>query len=229
LEAILLVVSCSKVNMGYKNNELISRIGSRSDLTNMVSHLTKPVCDTKGLDEHKINELATENLIKILEDRVIHGSTTEKGFIVGKTPAVCFQDVPIYGLIQNVEYERKRRENNCNERYRYCGVGLGFYKPYIFVNGGRPVIYEKTEIAKKMLPQDEHWRIVNFDISLDNVNLIDWTHEREWRLPNKLNFDLEFVHVLLYNNICWNFFINNCSSEILKKINGVTLLIRIMY
>jgi hypothetical protein len=142
--------------MAYKKDDWLSRIVNRSDITSLLTHLTKPGLDIKGLSEDEINKLATENLIKILQDRVINGSTTEKGFIVGNTPAVCFQDVPIYGLIENIEHEVQRRRDNPNERYRYCGVGLGFNKRYIFKLGGRPVIYEKTEIAKKILPKDEY-------------------------------------------------------------------------
>ena len=48
---------------------------------------------------------------------------------------------------------------------------------------GRPVIYDKTISAKKYLPENEWWRIVNLDLS-DEDRFIDWTHEREWRVPN---------------------------------------------
>ncbi|HEY9608565.1 hypothetical protein [Allocoleopsis sp.] len=188
--------------MGYNSEQWYSRIANRSDITNGVTHLTKPSFNIKNLtDEDEINQLATENLIEILKDRVIRGSTTEKGFIVGKTPAVCFQDVPFYSLIQNIEHERQRRSANPNERYRYCGVGIAFFKPYIFRKGGRPVFYDQIEIAKKLLPQDQHWRIVNFDIS-DHNKIIDWTHEREWRLPIELKFELNKTHILLYNQFC---------------------------
>lgn len=214
--------------MSYQKDDWLARIISRSDITSVVSHLTKPTCDTKGLTEDKINELATENLIKILQDGVIHGSTAEKGFIVGQIPAVCFQDVPIYSLIQNVEHELQRRRNNPNERYRYCGVGLAFNKRFIFKLGGRPVIYEKTEIGKKLLQKNEYWRLVNFDIDFGKENLIDWTHEREWRLPNQLEFQPKHVHILLYDKDCWDFLIENCSKEILKQVHGVTLLRRVL-
>ena len=214
--------------MAYKKEDWLSRITNRSDITSLLTHLTKPTSDTKGLSEDEINKLATENLIKILQDGVIYGSTTEKGFIVGQTPAVCFQDVPIYGLIENIEHELQRRRNNPNERYRYCGVGLGFNKRYIFKLGGRPVIYEKTETAKKILPKDEYWRVVNFDIDLSKNFLIDWTHEREWRLPNEFRFKPFETHVLLYNKICWDFFRDNCPKEVLEQIDGITVLRRVL-
>jgi hypothetical protein len=210
--------------MGYNSQQWFSRIANRSDITSGVTHLTKPSRNIEQLtDEDEINKLATENLIQILKDRVIRGSTTKTGFIVGETPAVCFQDVPFYSLIQNIEHERQRRSANSNERYRYCGVGLVFKKPYIFSRGGRPVFYEQTKIAKKLLPEDQYWRIVNFDIS-DANEIIDWTHEREWRLPKELKFELKKTHILLYNTICWKFFIGNCPKEIFQEIAGVTIL-----
>ena len=35
---------------------------------------------------------------------------------------------------------------------------------------------------KSILPSDEYWRIVNYDLS-DNKYMVDWTHEWEWRVP----------------------------------------------
>ncbi len=191
-------------SMGFDREWWSARIASRSEITSIVTHLTKPGCNTNGLSEDEINQLATENLIKILQDSVIYGSTTEKGFIVGKIPAVCFWDTPLYGLIQNVEHESQRRKANPKERYRYCGVGLAFPKLYVFSKGVRPVLYEQTEVAKKILPESDYWRIVNFNISGDNTNFVDWTHEREWRLPNKSESERNLAYVLLYNKSCWN-------------------------
>jgi hypothetical protein len=94
----------------YDLDQWKARVASRADITGMVVHLTKPVpnVDTIGMDDSKIAVSATANLIRILKDGKIRGSTTDKGFIVGKTPAVCFQDVPHSGLIQNVEHEALR-------------------------------------------------------------------------------------------------------------------------
>lgn len=214
--------------MVYKPEQWKNRIASRSDITGMVTHLTKPSCDAKNLRKEKINQLATENLIKILKDGVIKGSTTQSGFIIGSTPAVCFQDAPFYGLIQNIEHEYQRQNKNSTERKRYCGVGLAFSKREVFQKGGRPVFYEETEIAKKLLHKSEYWRIVNFSIPSNSENMIDWTHEREWRLPNDMKFEVNLAHVVLYDKKCWDFFIENCPEEIFKKIYGITILKSIM-
>ncbi len=70
-----------------------------------------------------------------------------------------------------------------------------FDKTYIYKKGGRPVIYDKTEEAKKYLTEDKWWRIVNLDLS-DSNNIIDWTHEREWRVLNELTFELKMLVLL---------------------------------
>ncbi len=192
--------------MGLDINQWKERIASRSDMTGMVTHLTKPPTNTQCKSESEINQSATANLIKILQDRRLSGSTTKSGFIVGQTSAVCFQDVPLYGLIQNVEHEYKRRQVNATEKLRYCGVGIAFSKWYIFSEGGRPVFYEETAKAKDLLPETEHWRIVNLKFDQKTNKCIDWMHEREWRFPGDFSFKVRSAHVLLYDKECWDFF-----------------------
>jgi hypothetical protein len=70
-----------------------------------------------------------------------------------------------------------------------------FHKPLIFSKGGRAVIYETKEFAK-MLPPDEKWRIVTFDLS-NKDHYVDWTHEREWRVKGDLKFDYKDVYIIL--------------------------------
>ena len=214
--------------MPYDYEQWKARVASRADITGMVAHLTKPApdVDTKGMDDSKIAVSATANLIQILKDGKIRGSTTDKGFIVGKTPAVCFQDVPHSGLIQNVEHEALRRKQFPWERIRYCGVGLCFSKIYVYGQGGRPVIYDKTEILKRTLSEAEYWRIVNFDLG-DFNNIIDWTHEREWRLPKDMTFKLNTAsrpHIVLYDKACWDYFIEHSTKEVLEGIHTITVL-----
>lgn len=205
------------------------RISNRTDMTGMLTHLTKPTEeDLKSIDikdETQINLKAVDNLIKILIDKKINGSTTATGYIIGDTPAVCFQDVPMYSLVQNVKYEQSRRINQNLNKIRYCGIGLSFGKFYVFTKGGRPVFYEDKDKAKIILPKEEHWRIVNLHlISGDPNNIIDWTHEREWRHPNNFIFEVDMAHVILYDINCWRYFQDNCPQEILKDIYGITIL-----
>lgn len=173
--------------MRYNKEKWIQRSASRSDITGQVTHLTK-----RTKDEHAI-----EVLIKILRARTLTGSTTASGFIVGNTPAVCFQESPLYSICQNCQYEAKDAKEN-NKEARYSAFGLMFQKDYIYNKGGRPVLYEDTDFAKKILPEDQWWRIVRFDLS-NSDSIIDWTHEREWRIPNNFKFDISKATIIVPN------------------------------
>lgn len=190
------------------------RIAERSDITVNLVHLTKP-CSAEVIELS-----APEVLMKILKDRCIQGSTTESGFICGKRKAVCFQEAPLYSIAQNIYYEQKLRDNNKSIKARYLGIGLSFEKPYVYNKEGRPAIYDKTSAAKEYFPKSEWWRIVNLDLK-DEDNFIDWTHEREWRVPDKLEFELSEVTVLVPNEEVYKCFIKKCDPKILDEIRSV--------
>jgi hypothetical protein len=202
--------------MGYTLDDWSKRIAERSDMTSGLTHLTR---QNERMD-------VLDVLMKILNERCIKGSSPETGFIVGDCRAVCFQDVPMFSLAQNIYTEQKYRKDNKITKERYAPLGLQFHKKYVFNNGGRPVIYEKTEDAKSLLPYSEWWRIVNFDLS-DEERIVDWSHEREWRVPGDFNFELSNVSVILSNTKAYREFINRCLTdniEILKNIRGITQL-----
>jgi len=161
----------------------------RVDITAGLYHLTKPQGNLDSVDV----------LMKILLEKKLIGSTTNGGYICGQTPAVCFQDIPLYSVAQNVYYEQEL-QNQHGAKIRYEGTGLAFGKFFIYKNGGRPVVYDKLDDAKRYLPADQWWRIVNLDLASDK--LIDWTHEREWRVPGNLTFEL---HVRLLGSRCFCF------------------------
>jgi len=196
------------------------RIRKREDLTVMLTHLTKPRELLTTTDENDVNALATENLINLLKDGVLKGSTTSSGFIVGDRPAVCFYEAPLLAIAQNVRHEiDSYLENRGNRKLRYCGAGLMFHKCHIFKLGGRPVIYDRTETAKQYLTADLHWRIVNYNPGLDCP--IDWTHEREWRVPGDFDFSSEQFAVLLPDATTFKSFIRNCPPEVLGRVSAI--------
>lgn len=205
--------------MGYDSEKWKKRIQYRTDLSGSLYHLTKSQINEDG----KVILNALDRLIKILVEGKIDGSSTESGFIIGDRKAVCFQDAPMSGIVQNIVHEQEFRKE-LGGKIRYRGTGIAFSKPYIFRHGGRPVLYEEKSIAKSMLPRDEWWRIVNFELS-QNDNIIDWTHEREWRLPeDEFHFDLSDVVVLLPNSKQYKKFIEKCPKEVLKEIRGIVQL-----
>lgn len=78
--------------------EWINRITRRSDFTCGVVHLTKKTNDMSGFDI----------LMKILKERVLIASNV--GFICGSDSVVCFQDVPLQSLSDNIFYEQQLRK-----------------------------------------------------------------------------------------------------------------------
>ncbi|WFD09026.1 DUF2971 domain-containing protein [Tepidibacter hydrothermalis] len=207
--------------MAYTYSDWEERIKDRTDLTSTLTHLTKPRENIQNLNDDEINILAVNNLIRILKDKEIKGSTTETGYIVGDDTSACFQDAPLNSLIQNIEHEKRRRNQGKQRKVRYCGVGLTFRKQFVFNKGGRPVIYEKTKVAEEFLSENEHWRIVNIDLSEDN-NIIDWTHEREWRVKGSLKFNWGTAHIVLPDKECIDYFKEKCPEHILNEIGGIS-------
>ena len=210
--------------MGYSVDAWRKRIQYRTDLSGYVYHLTKAEYDDDG---RKVLG-ALDRLIKIINERKLNGSSTQSGFITGNRKAICFQDAPISGVVQNVAHENAYRDE-LGGKTRYTYVGIAFPKPYIFKNGGRPVFYEEKEKAKLILPPDEHWRIVDYSLLNEN-NIIDWTHEREWRMPgDQFHFDISKATILLPNQELYSELLEKLSNEELHKFFGIIQISPLVY
>lgn len=199
------------------------RIAHRSDIGMGLVHLTKA--------NEKLS--AFEVLMKILKDQKLMASGNhivkgqQRGFICGNQPVVCFQDVPLHSLSENILLEQQIRADDPNSPVRYTAFGLRLDKRYVYQKGGRPVIYEKTDVAKKFLPEGEHWRIVKLDLENDKY-IVDWTHEREWRVKGDFEFELDKVEILLSDETSFGEFYAFCEKEdmldILKKVKAIITL-----
>lgn len=188
-------------------------------MTMYLTHLTRPPGD---------GSTSVDILLKILSEGTLLGSSTDSGFIVGSNKAVCFQELPLTSLVENV-YHEETNKNKLGGKTRYEAVGLAFHKPYAYRKGARPVIYERTSDAKRILSnEDEYWRIVNFDLS-DGENIIDWTHEREWRIKGDFEFELPRVTVILPTTKSYKRFIEKADKEILSEIAGIVCLSPILF
>jgi hypothetical protein len=144
------------------------------------------------------------------------------GFISGKRKAVCFQELPLSAIAENLMYEKR-----LNDKIRYSPFGVRFHKGFIYKKGGRPVIYEDKEIMKSLLPNSEYWRIVDLNLSNSN-SYVDWTHEREWRVPDELVFDYGNIEIIVKNGEYYRLFVERCIKEertdILTGIHGIITL-----
>ena len=132
---------------------------NRIDLSQHLIHFTKP---GGGAD-------ALEVLLKILRERRLLGSAD---LVKGGTPCVSFTEAPFDVLAAGF--------NGPKGYSRYSAIGLRFPKTHVFRAGGRPVIYQPNAEYDR-LPGDLRWRHVRFE-PLGEAT-IDWTWEREWRLP----------------------------------------------
>ncbi len=137
----------------------------------------------------------------------------------------------MHSICQNVFFEQKKIKNDGNYKLRYRAVGLLFNKQFAYKKGARPVIYEKTDIAKAFLPSSEHWRIVNFNLENDS-SIIDWTHEREWRIKGDFEFELSDVTIIVIKQSHIKKLIskfNNDGIDLMNEIKGIVTLEHLLY
>lgn len=116
--------------------------------------------------------------------------------IYGPDPAVCFTDMPFAAFF---ETSRIRSQNG----EKISPYALFFTKKQMIKIGARPVIYGLSDelkslpsgkngrirlIKETILPKPEQYRYVTYNPC--GRPSIDWTHEREWRLPNRNSIDV---------------------------------------
>ncbi len=151
---------------------------SRPDMTPFLIHLTKSNEETSAFD----------NLVNILKSGLIK-TTDGTGFIKGGCRAACFMEVPISALKYSLTKENKKR---------YEPYGIFCSIPYSYYAGARPVLYLSNNEAQHMIPEEEMWRVVRFEIQ-ESGYFTDWRFEREWRCPTDFQLSLENTGVLVKN------------------------------
>ncbi|MCX6344227.1 MAG: terminase [Armatimonadetes bacterium] len=186
----------------------------RPDFSNYVAHFTKDAdpCGNKDcLDNNAAKAIsgnAYERLISILKSQKIHATPMPWT----GAQAVAFTECPWWSMLHHAE--------------AYSPYGVGFTKPHLFAAGGGPAIYLRpdlyniqgefvhkdhpelhgfhsavhafiTPFAPPYAPKkirDDHW----------NRGHIDYSHEREWRVPHDFTFDydeVQFVVVKTYEDM----------------------------
>lgn len=174
--------------MGYKR---------KPDYSYYLAHFTRDkVCvnENNCLSEDYQELSARDKLISILRNRTIYSSTMPWT----GSKAVCFTECPWRSLIVHTQ--------------NYSSYGLGFTKKFIFGRHGGPVFYMRVEQFIKHRNQ----KFSNLDTNMQFLitpfqpiyapsrlerlrkKPVDYTHEREWRVPEDLHFeykDVKFVVV----------------------------------
>lgn len=184
----------------------------RPDFSDYVVHFTKDEIPITHTDEtipdlKKISgQSAKERLFSILEQKKLRATRmpwTNK-------PAACFTECTWSSLMDHAN--------------RYSRYGLGFNKGYLFSRGGGPAIYltpglmehQEQHVGKEIDPfaptlfafvtpfcppyapkkyRERFW---------PKRKTIDFSHEREWRVPHDLDFELKdvaFVIVARYEDM----------------------------
>lgn len=163
----------------------------RSDFTNSLIHLTRERTIKRKhfepMTDLDLNEKVApfEVLKEILGSGKIMGSGNS-GYIKGIEKAVCFSEIPLSGI--------KHFAKNGSEDSRYRFYGIAISKGAAFKCGGRPVIY-LPDNEGNWIPPEEKWRHVRFE-----YDLVDHTHEREWRIKDNLDLsEVPGFYVILWN------------------------------
>ncbi|WP_339443028.1 DUF4427 domain-containing protein [Pseudomonas hunanensis] len=172
----------------------------RFDLSDYLIHFFRDVdqCSSEGIlfPEHvRFNNVVESSVLDslfLMRCALRHNKIfatwsyrNERPTIYGRSPAVCFTDMPLAAFVQ-ASNERQARGENVG-RYAFM-----IPKTAMFSIGARPVIYGLSQDARErrdthcfrvleadVLPIGEQYRYVAY--SIGDVRTIDWTHEREWR------------------------------------------------
>jgi len=145
----------------------------RPDHTRFVAHFTK------GAD-------AFDKLVSILNDQVINAGALPWTNL----PAVCLTECPWWSLLDHASH--------------YSPYGIGFTKAHVFSAGGGPALYVRPDHFNKQNWDNDikalttpFWPIYRPDaLKTDDFldgKTIDYSHEREWRVPHKFLFDRKRV------------------------------------
>jgi len=132
---------------------------------------------------------AGERLASILKGGVIKGSNMPW---TGRR-AACFTECPWSSLLDHAN--------------QYSSFAVGFSKPRVFAAGGGPVYYVRADHYKKQVWEDHlHTFVTPFWPEYRPAKLkapeylnktVDYSHEREWRVPHDFTFKLDQVEFVI--------------------------------
>lgn len=182
----------------------------RPDFSNYVAHFTKDAMPF-GAEKHPEDKAiqsakgtAYERLISILKEKKIFASPmpwTDKS-------AVAFTECPWGSLLDHTR--------------QYSPYGLGFRKDHLFEVGGGPALYLRPDLfdaqQEFQSQQKPKWKGFHPDLyafvtpfcpnyapksyksKYWGGKFVDYSHEREWRVPHDFKFDLKEVEFVIVPN-----------------------------
>ena len=194
--------------MGMDQDYWRKRYSRRSDMSVRVAHLTRGNTDDESF----------ETLWKILSERKLIANS---GFVKGNNKVCCFQDIPVTAIAENLEYEKSIRKNN--EPTRYAPFGIRINKAVLFTKGGRPVIYCSNNEVNEVVKETNIWRVV--EMQYGSGNIIDWSHEREWRIKGDMLFEYRDIDIIVKDGAYYQKLFDRCfdtnNHNLLREVNGI--------
>jgi hypothetical protein len=172
----------------------------RPDFNHSLVHLTRERLEWPFPGQDKARIVPAFDVLKeILSSGRIRGSGNE-GFVKGTRRAVCLCEIPL-----SVVHYFATAPSDANPKAKYRFYGIAFSKRTIFDAGGRPVIY-LPDAEGGWIPSEEKWRHIRYEIGS-----VDFTHEREWRVPG----DLDLTKVPGLYVLVWS----PAEAEVLQKMD----------
>lgn len=182
--------------MATKKNHPINR-GNRPDFSVYLSHFTKDgdFCHTEQTAEVDTFRKMTafQRLCSILSMKEIKTSVMPWT----NTQGLCFTECPWSSLLIHTR--------------QYSSYGIGFTKEFIYKNNGAPVLYMRKKfmntlqrtIKDKKALQEILAMATPYSPSFETrsmrkqIKMVDYTHEREWRMVNNLGFEYADVAFII--------------------------------
>lgn len=173
----------------------------RPDFSDYLAHFTTSRAPCSKAKDNPTNQVAGTTAIARLTS-ILRG----RKILASKIPwnnsnAVCLTECPWGSLLDHAK--------------RYSAYGIGFTKEFIFSKSGGPAYYVRADLYQQHgLSEELHPFATPFWPSYRPENLknngilknkdIDYSHEREWRVPSDLEFtldDVKFVVVKSYEDM----------------------------
>lgn len=171
---------------------------NRPDFSEYLAHFTKdaPPCSSTEFTaiQKYMNMSAKERLISILYEKIIYDS------IMPWTgaKAVCFTECPWSSLVSHTKV--------------YSSYGIGFKKSFIYSRHGGPVFYMRPDHFKAQTKSGTfNKHVIPFitpfspqyrprHMKGQYFSTVDYSHEREWRVPHDLPFEYDNIEFVILNN-----------------------------
>ncbi|MCA9229106.1 MAG: hypothetical protein KDA57_00530 [Planctomycetales bacterium] len=155
---------------------------NRPDLSNYLAHFTKGRPGKPAL--------------RILEEILSSKRLLASNLPWTNLPAVCFTECPWTSLLAHSK--------------QYSPFGIGFAKPRVFAAGGGPAYYVRADHYKKqnwkkhvhtfVTPFWPKYRPASLKTDALGGKTIDYSHEREWRVPHDFVFEYSHVEFVILNS-----------------------------